>query len=258
VGLKCYYRDDNPNDRDDREIEDHEGEALNLCSLGDIYRKQGKYDQALRTLRDSLTAAHILGYRLIEAESHGCIGDVLVARENWKDAAAEYAQKLEIADDIGSAGNSKAARESLAFVHLNQNDPTKAREMIEAARKYDVPLANHRTSAMLGLVALRQGDLTAARDAFTNALKQASELIALTAERYDALDTEGLSCAGLALCGDLTQIPTAKAAYKAARAVTSDAGIVRDVLQRFDALAQADKNGILADVRPVAAGTKKE
>ena len=75
---------------------------------------------------------------------------------------------------------------------------------------------------------------------------------------YEALDSKGLSLCGLALCGDRAQIPAAKAAYKAARAVTSDAGIVRDVLQRFDALAQADTDGILAEVRPVAAGMKAD
>ena len=70
------------------------------------------------------------------------------------------------------------------------------------------------------------------------------------------LDVKGLSLCGLALCGDPVQIPAAKAAYSAARAVTSEAGITRAVLQRFDALAQADTDGILADVRPVAAGVK--
>ena len=130
--------------------------------------------------------------------------------------------------------------------------------MVEAARKYDVRLSNHRTSAMLGVVALRQGDRNTAREAFTAAINEASQLIALSADHYEALDVKGLSLCGLALCGDPAQIPAAKAAYKAARAVTSDAGIVRDVLQRFDALAQADTGGILAEVRPVAAGMKPD
>jgi uncharacterized protein (UPF0297 family) len=126
--------------------------------------------------------------------------------------------------------------------------------MAEAARKYDVPLSNHKSLAVLGLVALLQGDRDPAREAFTAATKEAGQLIALTADRYVALDMKGLSLCGLALCGDPAQIPAAKAAYQAARKVTSDAGIVRMVLQYFDALAQADTDGILAEVRPVAAG----
>jgi hypothetical protein len=126
--------------------------------------------------------------------------------------------------------------------------------MAKAARKHDIPLSNHRTSAMLGVVALRQEDRNTAGEAFKDAISEASQLIALTPDWYDALDFKGLSLCGLALCGDLGRIPAAKAAYQAARAVTSDAGITRTVLQYFDALAQADYDGILAEVRPVAAG----
>ena len=70
---------------------------------------------------------------------------------------------------------------------------------------------------MLGVVALLQGDRNAAREAFTAAANKASQLIALTADRYDALDFTGLSLCGLALCGEPAQIPAAKAAYQAAR-----------------------------------------
>jgi hypothetical protein len=109
---------------------------------------------------------------------------------------------------------------------------------------------------VLGVVSLRQRDLNVARDAFTAAINEAGQLVSLNADCYEALDVKGLSLCGLALCGDLVQIPAAKTAYKAARAVTSDAGIVRYVLQVFDALAQADTPGILAEVRPIAAGMK--
>ena len=118
--------------------------------------------------------------------------------------------------------------------------------------------SNHRTSTVLAVVALRQGDVNTAREAFTAALNQATALLALTADRYDALDAKGLSLCGLALCGDPTPIPAAKAAFHAARAVTSAAGIVGSVLQLFDALAQADTDGILAEVRPIAAGVRSE
>jgi uncharacterized protein (UPF0297 family) len=107
---------------------------------------------------------------------------------------------------------------------------------------------------MLGLVALLQGDLNIAREAFTAAINQADQLIVLTADRYEALDVKGLSLCGLVLCGDPAQVPAAQAAYATARRVTSAPGITRDVLLYFDALAQADKGGILAEVRPFAAG----
>jgi hypothetical protein len=142
----------------------------------------------------------------------------------------------------------------LALVNINQNHLSVAREMAEAAQKYDVLLSNHSSSAMLGVVALLQGDRNTGKEAFTAAVNKAGHLLALTPDRYKALDVNGLCFCGLALCGDSAQIPAAKISYTAARAVTSDAGIVCMVLQYFDALAQADTEGILAEVRPFAAG----
>jgi len=144
------------------------------------------------------------------------------------------------------------------LVNVYRNNLAVARGIVESARKYDVPLRNHITLALLGVVVLRQADLSTAREAFTLAINEASRLIASTADRYEALDVKGLSLCGLALCGDPAQIPAAKAAYSVARAVASEAGITHAVLQQFDALAQADTDGILADVRPVAAGVKAE
>jgi hypothetical protein len=189
-------------------------------------------------------------------------------REAWKsldDLAAQLAefelrleQAIEIADNIGATDISKSARETFARVNVYRNNLAAARELMEAGLKYDVPLSNYRSSATLGLVALRQAELNTAREAFTAAINEASRLIALTADRYSALDVKGLSLCGLALCGHPAHIPAAKAAYSAARAVTSAAGITHEVLRWFDALAQADADGILAEVRPIAAGVKPE
>ena len=46
----------------------------------------------------------------------------------------------------------------------------------------------------------------------------------------------------------------AAAAFRAARAITSADGIVRQTRALFDALAAADRGGILAGIRPDAEG----
>ena len=46
----------------------------------------------------------------------------------------------------------------------------------------------------------------------------------------------------------------ATAAFRAARAITSADGLVKQVLALFDVLAVADDDGILAGIRPAAAG----
>ena len=238
----------------DREIENQEGEAAHLINLSIRYKDLGLADEALRCEMKALEIAREIGYRQAEAESHANTGAVRVYQGHWSEAARELELSIEIADDIGNPQISRNAREGLALVNVYRNNLTGARDMAEAARKYDVFLSNHRSSAVLGVVSLLQGDMNAAKEAFTEATNQAGKLIALTADRYDALDVKGLSLCGLALCGDPSQIPAAKAAYQTARKVTSDAGIVRMALQYFDALAQADTDGILAEVRPVAAG----
>ena len=145
------------------------------------------------------------------------MGDLRVSQGDWGEAARELEQAIEVADDIGSPQYSRDARETLALVNLYRNNLPAARDMAEAARKYDVRLSNHRTSAMLGVVALRQGDRNTARQAFTAAINEASQVIVVSADNYEAHDSKGLSLCGLALCGDPAQIPAAKDAYKAAR-----------------------------------------
>ena len=114
------------------------------------------------------------------------------------------------------------------------------------------------TSTVLGVVAYRQHDLRVAKEAFTSAIARADDLLAMTPDRYAALDAKALALCGLALSGDGEQIPAALAAFTSARKVTSAPGVVKKVLLLFDALAQADKNHILADLRPAAAGSASE
>lgn len=241
-----------------REVKDLEAEALLLDNLGDSYRLLDQLDDALRCHTESRAISRDIGYRFMEAMSCAHMGELHISHGSWSKASQELEQAIEIADEIGVSQISKGAREALAIVRVHQSHLAGARELIEAARKHDIPLANHSTSSMLGVVALRQGELKTAEEAFTAAINEASEMLKLTANRYDALDVQGLSLCGLALCRDPSQISAAEAAYKAARALTSDAGIIRAVLHRFDTVAHADTDGILANVRPVAAGVKRD
>ena len=91
------------------------------------------------------------------------------------------------------------ARWGLAQAYLFQNDLVNARATIEAALQYDVPQNNHNATALHGIIALRQGDASTARQAFTRAIAQADEILAKTPEYYDALDAKGLALCGLVL-----------------------------------------------------------
>ena len=83
-------------------------------------------------------------------------------------------------------------------------------------------------------------------------MAQADTLLAHTPEYLGALDSKGLALCGLALLGEDPGL--AADAYRAARAINRDPGIVSRVLRLFDALAVADTEGALAGVRAAAAG----
>src|SRR5262249_54309610 len=148
----------------DREIKNRNGEAEDLVALSEFYRLLGRPDEALRCVTEGLAIAHDIGYRLLEASERACMAELHVSQDNWSEAARELEQAIEIADDIGAPLSSKAARETFALVNVYRNNLVAARELVEAARKYDVPLSNDSTLALLGVVALRQADLSIARE----------------------------------------------------------------------------------------------
>jgi tetratricopeptide (TPR) repeat protein len=239
-----------------RDIKARKEEALNLCNLGNRYDDLAQTSQALECYNAALAIARETGYRLIEAAANHNLGEALAQQGLWAKATAAFNHAIEIADDIAATQFQMLSRLGLALAKLYQEELAGARELAEAACRYNFPLDNHRSSALLGVVSFRRGDAISARDSFETALRQSSELLAGSPQLVSALETKALTFCGLALCGDRTLISGAKEAYKAARTLTSDAGIVTRALRLFDALAQADTGGTLASVRSYAAGEK--
>ena len=129
-----------------------------------------------------------------------------------------------------------------------------ARAAAEAARVHDVPKNNHNILALLGLIALRQGDRVASVEAFSAAISHADVMLERCEQNYEALDAKGLALAGLAVLEGGQRAAEAIAAFRAARAITSAPGIVGRVRRLLDALAPADAAGVLARVAEAAEG----
>ena len=107
---------------------------------------------------------------------------------------------------------------------------------------------------LLGITQLRQDQQAEAAREFARAVTQADELLQLADAAYAALHTKALALCGLALTTDPGQAVEAAAAFRAAREITSADGIVQQTLALFDALAVADRDGLLAAIRPEAEG----
>jgi tetratricopeptide (TPR) repeat protein len=142
--------------------------------------------------------------------------------ENRYSEAIQYAQaSAKIGEEISSAQVSIWGYHILALAQLYSGKQSAARTFAEQARQYDVPENNHNVLALLGVIARRQNDLPAAREAFTAALAHADSLLAHTPEYFAALDAKALALAGLG------ESENARAAYQAARAVNRETGVVQ-------------------------------
>ena len=83
------------------------------------------------------------------------IGNVRIFQNDWDEAAKEFEQAIEIADDIGCGPVSMEGRERSPSVNVNRNSLSAAEEIVKATRNYEVPSAEppRRGAVRAGLVA---------------------------------------------------------------------------------------------------------
>jgi len=243
-----------------RESGDRQGEGYPLGNLGACYAYLGQTARAIEYYEQALAIAREIGDREGEGANLGNLAEALVDEGRYGEAVRRALESVKIGEEVSSPGLGSFHNGHLALAHLCAGDLPAARAAAETARQYDVPENNHYVLALLGIVALRQGEHAAAQEAFAAAVAQADALLAHTPQYYRALDSKGLALCGLALCETRNQVSgrnlvsEASAAFHAARAINRDAGVVSHVLRLFDALAGADTAGVLAGVRDAANG----
>ena len=170
---------------------------------------------------------------------------MLCDKERHQEAANAALDAASIGEKIGDAEMSSYAHGAVALARLLIGNLPAARNAAEAARGYRSPNHDDNVLALLGVVFVRQGDMTAAREAFAQTLAKTADLLSHSAQNYDALDNRALALCGLALCDGTDQIQEASEAYKSARAITAAPGVVGRTLRLLDALAIGDRTGVL-------------
>jgi tetratricopeptide (TPR) repeat protein len=236
-----------------REIGYRRGEGTRLGNLGNCYAALGQTTCAIKYHEQALAIAREIGDRAGEGRHLSNLAEALIDEGRYAEAVQRALESVGIGEEISSPGHGSFSNGCLALAHLCAGDLAAARAAAETARQYDEPENNHYALALLGIIALRQGDGAAAQEAFAAAVAQADALLAHTPQYYAALDSRGL-----ALCEAGNLVSEAVAAFRAARAINRDAGIVKRVLRLFDALAVADTAGVLAGVRDAANGRMNE
>jgi tetratricopeptide (TPR) repeat protein len=237
-----------------RENKHRHNEGVWLGNLGICYADMGQTAEAISYYEQSLAIAREIGYRRGEASQLSNLAEALIDEKHYVEAIGNAIESLKIAEEINSPLLGSHSNGYLALARLYANDLFGARAAAEASRQYDEPSNNHSVLALLGLITLRQEDVAATQEAFAEAVVHAETMLTHSAQNYRALDSKGLALCGLAVCGETGRMAEAAEAYRAARAINKDAGVVGRVLRLFDTMAEADAAGALAGVRAAAAG----
>jgi tetratricopeptide (TPR) repeat protein len=236
-----------------RQTGKRESEATDLGNLGICYRDLGQLTRAIDLYEQALTVSRETGSRRTQSNNLDNLADAFGNLGAWSQAAEYSRQAIEMADAISIAQAQNEARLTLARIQLLAGDPQAAQQTALAARDHPYPLFRAQVSLLLGITQLRQDRPAAAAQEFRDAAAQASALLQQASGAYEAQDTRALALCGLALTAH-SEKAEAIAAFRAARAITSADGIVKQVLALFDALATAGHGDILAGIRPAAEG----
>ena len=238
-----------------RETRDRQGEGTRLANLGLVYRDLGQVQKAIDYSEQALVIDMEIEYQYGISADLVIKAHILVEQGTFDLATKLYNQAIAIVDEIKNVQYQNEARWGLARSQLISGDLKNARSTVESACGYDFPLNNHNVQALMGVIALRQGDRASAHEAFEAAVKASDILLDHNDTNYGALDAKGLALCGLALCEGMSNyIEEAIHAYTKARYITSAPGIMERVLGLFDELARVDTQGLLEEVRDAAGG----
>ena len=238
-----------------REVGHRSGEALTLYNLGYAYLQLGQLDDAREYYEKARTIAREIGENFIQSASLVGLGGVFLQDDHPREAMTQFQEALKLLDIMGNAQFQHIARAGLAKAYLRNGDLTTARQTAEKALQHKVPKETHGTLALLGIIALLQGDRPTARTAFLKAIEEAENLLSKNQHHYRSLDSKALAQYGLGLSdASKTYVSTSIKTFSAARRAYQHPGYLKDVLALLDALASADSTGRRAEVRHTAAG----
>jgi tetratricopeptide (TPR) repeat protein len=242
----------------DRQRGNRRGEGADLHNLGACYQDLGHATRAIDLYEQGLALSREGGDRYVEGMGLTRLGEVHGDLGLWDQGTGYCRQAIEVADATGSVQAQSTARYVLARIELLAGALTAARLAITAAYNHDYPENRAGLSLLSGIVQLRQDQPAPAGREFHTAITQADEQLEQSNGDYRALDIKALALCGLALTTDPGKALEAATVFRAARTITSADGIVKRTLALFDALAAADRDGVLVSVRPAAEGRSIE
>ena len=238
-----------------REVGHRAGEALTLYNLGYAYLQLGHITDARERYEEALSIASQIGENFVHSACLVGLGRLCLDDNQPKEAMAHFEEALKLLDVMGNAQFQHVARASLAKAYLSRGDLANARKIVEKAHHHQNPKENPGTLALLGVIALRQGDQQSSRNAFLKAIEEAEQLRVKNQNNFRALDAKAFAQYGLGLCeAEGTLVSNAIQTFAAARRIYKSPGYLKEVLALFDVLAFEDSPHRRAKVRRAASG----
>jgi tetratricopeptide (TPR) repeat protein len=228
--------------------------SANLNLLSNCLADLGETGRAIECLREALRVARETGQRAIEAYRLLMLALALAGEGDLTEALALAREGEAMTNVVEQRRLPQYCSFALAQIHFHHGDLAAARAAAEAAGGSPFPESLHNAAVLLGVVAFKQGDRTAAVSAFERAVATADDTLARNPRNPNALDCKGLGCTGLLACGRPEMLRPALDAYRAARALNSYPGLVRSVARWLDALIGPDPTPPFDEVRRAALG----
>ena len=225
------------------------GLAERLGSLGNCYGDLGETTRSIEYHKKSLEAARYVFDKHSEGLILSNLADVLIDEEKFTEAITYAERGLKIGEELNSPMIRIYNLHAIAKAHFFSGNLPAARAASEKTRRYDVPEINHWCLSLLGAIALKQGELKAAQEIFSEAVAQTEMILKNSPQHFQAWDAKGFALAGLTLCEEIDHTVAAVEAFKKAREINRDTGIVHRTLLAFDSLAIMDKEGKLTALR---------
>ncbi len=177
----------------------------------------------------------------------------MVNARHYEQAVEKARQSLAIVDPNHNPVIGSWTYVYVAVAQLCLGDVDSAFEAAKKAARFNVPLNDANSHAVLGVIRLRRGDRAGAQADFREAVNAAEQLTLQNQQNINALETRALALSGLVVCED-GAVANAIDAYQVLRTINRDAGHVARALLLLDALCELDEQGRLRDVRNAAAG----
>ncbi len=151
------------------------GVSLAYNNIGNVYRMQGKYKEALEYLKKALVIDHEMGYKNSEALSLNNIGSIYLVEGKFDESLEYYFKSLALRQEINDKNGIATTFNNIGLAYKNKGNYDKALEYYENSYQIFKELNDKNGIAYsynnFGMTYLHKGNFEKAIENYLNSLK---------------------------------------------------------------------------------------